>query len=956
MLLQKIYHRLCICLLPLLLALILVVSFSSPLHAASIDERTMVNLTLIDGLAGETVRKVMTDHNGYTWIATTGGVSIFNGQNIMSVRITNEKGRSLEVRDLCETRSHTFYAATESGLYRWVPTIGVFEHILPEVERPISLMAVGDSLFIGGEQGLQIYDGKRLTRHSVGASRKGLDNIVRYFEKDDRGNIWYLMRHDLVRIAPQHQRTIFFDMREAIGRHALSQFAYADGRFFIGTCDAGLFVYDPQSRQGRHIEGVGKIVMSVSKSHDGLIAIATDGSGAYLVDPKTEQVVERFSMDQQGMHRLPTNALYSFYRDQFGVNWFGTVRHGLVYCPHNSRLFKPYESDGFSALGMNVRSFCVRGSETLLGLQDGLWLIDSERHICKFYSPDELGGHIVNNICYWQGNYFIGMFDGGVRQLNPQTLTLSHQPFSPLLEKVSVGDIKVSPKDHSLWIGCSDGLFVIQPAAATTPVASATATVRQFTEQNSRITGGIIISITFDQEGNAWLTGSRGLSIYSAASHGIEEPNFPKGFFNQESNMRGILGVHGTIFMRNGPQLFYTSPDMEHFGEVTLPLHLTDKWCRGMVDSGNGRLWLSSERGLLGIDYEGKNLIQIGEGEGLLGKQISDLWLDGDSTLWVATSEGLFNAQRKGLQHWVSQTDSRVTLHNIRISSDLLNAGEICKMAESGKIRLEWNLVSQPLQAEPLLLDYACQQGRFFEYSLDGGEWQLVDNSRPIDVRHLLLGTHQLTVRMAGVKGTETNYQLLVVPSVAAYVELVLLVVALVLLWLWWRYRKNTKVLLTERNEIENALIEVEEQLQDISLTPHLTPLTSDKYQKVKIDEAECADVVNRMKEYLERERVFTNAELKMKDLADVLHLSAPKLSQVFNLYLGQNYYDFINQYRLEEFKRLIVAGEYKRYTITALSEQCGFKRSNFFSTFRKVEGMTPAEYLKKQGVKNALT
>ena len=89
-----------------------------------------------------------------------------------------------------------------------------------------------------------------------------------------------------------------------------------------------------------------------------------------------------------------------------------------------------------------------------------------------------------------------------------------------------------------------------------------------------------------------------------------------------------------------------------------------------------------------------------------------------------------------------------------------------------------------------------------------------------------------------------------------------------------------------------------------------------------------------------------------MKDLADVLHLSAQMLSQVFNLYMGQNYYDFINGYRLEEFKRLVEDGETRRYTITALSEQCGFKKSNFFSTFRKVEGMTPVEYLKKKGVK----
>ena len=106
------------------------------------------------------------------------------------------------------------------------------------------------------------------------------------------------------------------------------------------------------------------------------------------------------------------------------------------------------------------------------------------------------------------------------------------------------------------------------------------------------------------------------------------------------------------------------------------------------------------------------------------------------------------------------------------------------------------------------------------------------------------------------------------------------------------------------------------------------------------------------MKHYIEQNKVYADADLKMKDLADELRLSPSKLSQVFNLYLNENYYEFINRYRLNEFKRLIEAGEYKRFTITALSEQCGFKKSNFFSTFRKVEGMTPAEYLKKQGVK----
>ncbi len=221
-------------------------------------------------------------------------------------------------------------------------------------------------------------------------------------------------------------------------------------------------------------------------------------------------------------------------------------------------------------------------------------------------------------------------------------------------------------------------------------------------------------------------------------------------------------------------------------------------------------------------------------------------------------------------------------------------------------------------------------------------------------IKGLQLGQNRLEVRLAGVEGTATVFTILVVPSLWAVVELVLLLAALVLLWLWWRWRKTTKVLLSERDEIEDALVEMDHELNELNDLKMQQDVQGEtvKYKKVKIDETECADIVQRMKDYLEREKVYTNAELKMKDLADVLHLSAPKLSQVFNLYLGQNYYDFINAYRLQEFKRLISEGAYNRYTITALSEQCGFKKSNFFSTFRKIEGVTPAEYLKKKGAK----
>ena len=341
-------------------------------------------------------------------------------------------------------------------------------------------------------------------------------------------------------------------------------------------------------------------------------------------------------------------------------------------------------------------------------------------------------------------------------------------------------------------------------------------------------------------------------------------------------------------------------------------------------------------------------MMHFGYGEGLRGDFINDMFIGQKGTLVVATSQGLFLTTLDSLAAWKKETHYQVRLYDIRRGSDLLPMEEEYLANDEHVIRIKWNMTSQVLQAELVLPDYSKHTGRLYEYRLGGGDWQLVEDGAPIDIRRLLLGQHRLEVRLAGAEGTASVYTITVMPSFWAIFELFLLVVAMVALWLWWRYRKYTKEVISEHQLTETALLEEMEELQQAQ---EESTAEAQKYQKVKVDEEECAAIVKRMKEYLDREQVYKNADLKMKDLADVLHLSAPKLSQVFNLYLGQNYYDFINGYRLAEFKRLIDEGEYKRYTITALSEQCGFKKSNFFSTFRKVEGMTPAEYLKKKGV-----
>ena len=93
----------------------------------------------------------------------------------------------------------------------------------------------------------------------------------------------------------------------------------------------------------------------------------------------------------------------------------------------------------------------------------------------------------------------------------------------------------------------------------------------------------------------------------------------------------------------------------------------------------------------------------------------------------------------------------------------------------------------------------------------------------------------------------------------------------------------------------------------------------------------------------------YTNPDLKIQNLADLLGVSAHDLSYVFNQHLKKSYYDYVNEYRVNEFKRLSSEIDMSKYTLTALAAKCGFSsRASFFRHFKANTGITPAEFLKR--------
>jgi AraC-like DNA-binding protein len=105
-------------------------------------------------------------------------------------------------------------------------------------------------------------------------------------------------------------------------------------------------------------------------------------------------------------------------------------------------------------------------------------------------------------------------------------------------------------------------------------------------------------------------------------------------------------------------------------------------------------------------------------------------------------------------------------------------------------------------------------------------------------------------------------------------------------------------------------------------------------------------DFVATLLEYMREKKPYLNPELNLDSLSNSLKVNQDYLSGVLNGSLNMNFYDFVNHYRVEEFKSLCRDPEKRKLTIIALAMDSGFNsKATFNRVFKKSAGITPSEY-----------
>jgi len=122
------------------------------------------------------------------------------------------------------------------------------------------------------------------------------------------------------------------------------------------------------------------------------------------------------------------------------------------------------------------------------------------------------------------------------------------------------------------------------------------------------------------------------------------------------------------------------------------------------------------------------------------------------------------------------------------------------------------------------------------------------------------------------------------------------------------------------------------------------------KYDKNRIDESDVGRYAKELADYMEEHKPFREPAFTLSDLADMLSISTHDLSQVINSHFNQNFHAFINSYRVEEVKKMLLDPEKREANLLSVAFDAGFKSKTTFNTiFKKLTGETPSQFRKNR-------
>lgn len=169
------------------------------------------------------------------------------------------------------------------------------------------------------------------------------------------------------------------------------------------------------------------------------------------------------------------------------------------------------------------------------------------------------------------------------------------------------------------------------------------------------------------------------------------------------------------------------------------------------------------------------------------------------------------------------------------------------------------------------------------------------------------------------------------------------------------RIASENKKIKADYSFLNNQYVGLNQRFQDLAQeiekrtrTQNKTS-TSVKYKNSALNDKDRQRLMDAVLEYMDKEKPYLNNDLTKDELAKKINTNSHHLSEVLTLSFEQNFYNFINIYRVKYAESLLANSANKNSKIETIGYDSGFKsKTSFNRVFKQITGKTPSEYRKK--------
>ena len=929
------------------------------------------HITTVDGLSHNEVRKIVKDSKGFLWFGTQNGLNRFDGYRFKIYKHTPNDSTTI-IGD-------KVFSMVSSEDKMWVGTITGLSVVNTTTLKVIPTNSLRNT--IGHKEILQLfYDGidkvwlstdatnfiidtktfecnPILEGYRIACMAKGYETT--YWIGTDKGLLLYdNEKSSIVKV---------YEIGSFSGYGLDKIYTNSYGEIWL-TLGSSILRYD--SKRDRFIEEhTSKSVNAIAEGRDKSIFFTSYGNGLLKFD-RTTELFTQFSADPENHFSLSSNDAYEVYIDTEEIVWVGT-QEGLDYYDFSKHKFK-----SIIHLPNNENSLRSSFVQTIFEDTDGTLWVGTREGIDQVsfengYTDPNITHLVINERIFQELNnayisciyrdsknrmWIATMNDGLFLCQNGKKVSRQFKNDADNEKSIASNSIRSILEDRQgrLWFGTGGGLSLLKEGGGV----NYTFENLGYSKYNtSSLALNDIYTVFQDSKERIWIGMNKGgLALLQEQGEGksflrfTNIPDNPKSLshndlfiIDEDSENRVWFGTSGgglNLLMEDGRQ---TNNNGYYFKRYTELDGLSDNEINAILEDGAKNLWIATNKGLSKFNPENENFTNYTTYDGVLkGKfRKNARWKTKDGTLFFGGTAGInfFNPdsfRNNAIAPKPVFTNLSIDGKKIRVGEKLDGSIVISEPLASGS-QVTLPADDNRFDVEFTSLSYASPYRNQYAYKIEGvdANWNIISGKDPhASYANLPGGEYRFYLKSSNNDEIWSEHPIhfdIVVESVFFNGKRLKWAMALLLL--------TTMVL--------GVLLFVK-----LKKSPRMRHFKRKIRKKVRSADPETnkenLEEVAKLYKLMKNEQLYLDSELGLNQLSEKLGVSANHLSMLLNDYIGKNFYDYVNAFRVEEVKKRLKDPSYKKQTISSIGGDCGFNsKSAFNRIFKNFTGQTPSQYQK---------